>query len=315
MTDRLIAAIVPTFRPDTEVAERLRALAAQVDVVVVTDDGSGRAFEAVLAGLEREGHVVLPSTVNRGIASALNRGAAHAQDLGATFVLTVDQDTVVGSGYVRGALDALKAVGDPAGVRVAVVAGAVDGAAPAGTSVRWPGERWELLQSGLFVSSELLQRVGPFEEGFFIDCVDTEWGLRAQALGVRFAAAEACVLAHGAGVEVVRRLPAVGEVRFSVHSPVRRFYITRNRVVLSTRYAARRPRWFVWQTRTQLSIAALGLLSGPQRAAQLAAAVLGAAHGLLGRGGPIPPRILSALQGGGVRRSRVKRTRRGRVAP
>lgn len=296
MTPLPVAAVVPTFRPDVDVVDRLRELSEQVTTVVVADDGSGAAYAEILAELESIGCVVLRDPVNRGIAAALNRGIDYAIGMGAAFVLTVDQDSTVRADYVRSAIAALQACGDEAGLRTAVVAGRVDGTDAQDAGIHWAGEHWELLQSGLFVSTELIRLVGWFDEALFIDCVDTEWGLRAVTRGARFAVADACVLDHGAGVELSLRVPLRGDVRFSVHAPVRRFYITRNRVLISRRFALQRPRWFLWQTRSQVQIALLGIVTGPHRRAQVTAAIFGLISGLSGRSGPIPRRLQRSLQ-------------------
>jgi rhamnosyltransferase len=74
-----VAAVVTAFRPGPGLVDLVRSLAPQTGRVVVVDDGSGPAADAVLADAETAGAQVVRHDRNRGIAAALNTGIAAAR--------------------------------------------------------------------------------------------------------------------------------------------------------------------------------------------------------------------------------------------
>ena len=91
-----VVAVVVTYRPDVAATTvLLRALAPQVDRVVLVDNGSPpEAVDALRAEVGAAGGELLALGENRGIAAAQNAGLERALALGATAVLLSDQDSV-----------------------------------------------------------------------------------------------------------------------------------------------------------------------------------------------------------------------------
>ena len=117
------AAVVSLFNPDDGVLANAAALLAQVDAVVVVDDGSPRDPARILAELETMGCRVVRLAENSGIAAALNAGITAALTAAAKpdYILTMDQDSLLDAGYVDALLAAAAAAGN-AGVPVGMVA-------------------------------------------------------------------------------------------------------------------------------------------------------------------------------------------------
>ena len=83
------AVIIPAYNESATIADVAARAAAQVDLVIVVDDGSADGTSAALAGLPV---TVLRNDRNRGKGDSLWRGMQHALALGAAGVVTLDGD-------------------------------------------------------------------------------------------------------------------------------------------------------------------------------------------------------------------------------
>jgi len=242
------ASITIAFNPDLDfLLRQLQALASQVRVAIVVDNGSVPPLAQMLPEhMDRVRIIRLPS--NEGVAHGFNIGIAEARAQGADRVLLLDQDSVPGDGMVAllsEALDERRANGE----KVAAV----------GPRIRDPRDRAELpfvrlgwlhnrhmrprhdgeliscdflISSGALVPLDALERLGCFEDALFIDSVDLEWCCRARARGYSLYGVTGATLEHRLG-EGRRRIPGGGHI--IVHPPERLYYMTRNRFLLYRR--------------------------------------------------------------------------------
>jgi rhamnosyltransferase len=144
------------------------------------------------------------------------------------------------------------------------------------------------MTSGSLIRTEVFTRLGFYDEAMFIDYVDYDHCLRAQAAGYRLLRANRVLLHHRLGA--AQKHTVFGrEIAIKVHSAWRRYYITRNRILVYRRYALRFPRWclydFGW------SVLELGkvLVFESDKLAKLRNMLQGLTHGLLGKTGPLLP--------------------------
>ncbi|MCU1513350.1 MAG: hypothetical protein JWO10_440 [Microbacteriaceae bacterium] len=298
-----VIAVVPTYRPDAMLLARLDVLAAQVDAVIVVDDGSPAGSALSLDSLQEAGFELVQSAQNAGIAAALNIGTAMAIERGADYVLTLDQDTVLPPGYVGACL---RTFATAAGVAATsgVVVGIVGTHSVNGIPARvggWHSEHVpgielvrEGIQSGMVISVACLRVAGLFDERLVIDCVDGEFCLRSSDRGFAMAVAPGTDIEHSLGEQVplrpfgIQRHANGQPATYEYHSPLRRYYITRNTIDLALRYAFTRPRWVASTARREIFPALVTFVSGPNRRRQVLAAVVGFAHAIVRRRGLIP---------------------------
>jgi rhamnosyltransferase len=108
------------------------------------------------------------------------------------------------------------------------------------------GEILTTMTSGSMMPASAMNEVGPFDESLFMDYVDIEFCLRARRKRMLILQSSA-VLFHSLGRTTYHRLfgLAFGATN---HSAARRYYITRNRLILLMRYAADWPwAWREWR--------------------------------------------------------------------
>jgi len=280
-----VVAVVPVFRPDGDVTARIERVLAQVAGVVVVDDGSGASLGPLAAGIEFIAH-----DRNRGIAAALNTGIARARQLGATHVLTLDQDTMLGDGYVATSLAAFERV---VGTRVGATAVDVVNATPSvptWTSPEGIALAPEAIQSGMLIAVDCLDDAGELDERLFIDSVDREFCHRIRARG--------WALAIATGTSIEHRIGRLERQRdgseYEWHEPFRQYYIARNGIVVARRFRREEPEWSKVMLRSTATEAWRIVRNGPRRLKHAIASAAGCVDGLLGRGGRIP-RVLERM--------------------
>jgi rhamnosyltransferase len=234
-TKPFVVSVVPTYRPTESVTALVTALAEQV-AVVVSDDASPCTADPILRSLESLPAVtVMRHQHNVGIARGLNDGVAAALIAGATWLLTVDQDTVLPAGYV----DALTSVATSlvsSGVSLGAIGAQV--IAEASGSMTYPTRieggavvTEEIIQTGSLWSVAALAEFGGFDESLGIDAVDAAACLRLRERGMVVAVAPGLSLSHSIGA--ARSISMFGRsVMVTGHSPERRTTMLRNRLRL-----------------------------------------------------------------------------------
>ena len=297
-----VVAVLSLFNPPAGVVDRVRRLRTQVDRVVVVDDGSPAPDESVLAALGEVADVVRLGE-NRGIAAALNAGIAHARSSSdPSWLLTLDQDSEIGGGFVANAL-ATAARASASGVRVGAVTPESHNGFPIDMMRPQGGfrEGFDPMQSGTLISSSAIDRAGLLDEGLFIDAVDSEYTARLRQHGYRVLAGEGCDLAHTLGqarpmTVLGRRVKLAGrELNIYYHAPFRVYYMARNSIRLSRKYLLSQPAWIGKRVALETAFHLIRFFFGPHRLSFIKAFVLGTRDGLLGRSGRIPDDVKARL--------------------
>ena len=289
-------AVVTAFRAPEDLVGRIGALNAQVDKVVIVDDGSHSLGRLDLAGPDV---VTIELDENIGIAAALNVGLDKARELGATHVLTMDQDSALPDDYVAEALRHLEHL-QAQGLQVAAVSPARFGEFLVSTKPGTPHPR-DPIQSGQVVPVSVFDDVGGFDERLFIDGVDTEFTLRARGAGYEFWVLPGSDMDHSLGEKIPvtvfgKHLTLFGKKRnHYYHAPFRTYYAVRNGLVLWRLHRRGNVGWLTRRTIALLWVTALGIVLSADRGAQFVATVHGFGDGVRMRLGRIPEKTLRVI--------------------
>src|ERR1700724_2441922 len=96
-----VSAIVVTFHPCKEHFENLAKIRAQVDLLIVVDNGSSeKELAEIRHNSEELGFHLIENGENLGIAAALNLGVRVAQKEGYRWVALFDQDSAVTERFI-----------------------------------------------------------------------------------------------------------------------------------------------------------------------------------------------------------------------
>lgn len=302
MTDLVAAvcAVVVTYRPDKVLLDRLLvSLGEQVKGVVVVDNTADALKGASIKDDSNVSEVLRPDH-NIGLAAAQNLGISWARNHGFSYVLILDQDSEPGPGMVRELLKALIELG--AESKVAAVgprfydvherthAPFVKIGFPFNRKLwRHKGEQTVkvdfLISSGSLIPVKVINEVGLMDADLFIDSVDLEWSFRARWRGYALYGVYTATMHHSLG-DGRKSLPFFPR-GIVIHSPLRLYYMTRNRLLL---YRNRHtPKVWVAQdmVRLVMKFFLFGVLVAP-RSSHLRFMFKGLWDGMRGRTGMCP---------------------------
>jgi rhamnosyltransferase len=286
-----IAAVVVTYNPDATLERNLSAIRAQVDRLLVVDNGSADLAAVERAVVASDGRLVSNST-NLGVASALNQGLRLAKEAGFDWLATFDQDSFVPVDTLPGLLSIYES--HPDREKIAILAAShrdrVTGRPYQGAfrvleqTAKWRSVR-AAITSGTVVRLAALATTGWFDDRLFIDSVDHDFCLRTRARGLLVVEGSVQVIDHSLGDISAHRL-FWGTVNCTNHAPLRRYYITRNQLEIMRRHVLNDPVW--------VTLAAFDLLAGSvavlvyekERLAKIAAMSAGVRDFVFRRFGP-----------------------------
>ena len=295
-----VAALIVTYLPDSELAERLSSLRKQFDRVALIDNGSpDEHLSTIAAQLKHPGVSLQRNSSNLGIATALNQGMKLLAGEGFGWVVTLDQDSEIQPGFLAAQLATLAAHEDPD--RVAMIgANRID---PGSEAHRWLRPRTSfpyfervnceeasrgvtlVITSGTITNVAIFDRLGGFRDELFIDQVDFEYCLRAREQGYAILVSCAAKLTHKVGE--LTQCKAMGMTLSSTHhSPLRRYYLFRNSVLVMKWHGRAHRHWLIYQILALLEVVAGIIVSESGKWRKLRACLAGIRDGRAGRLGP-----------------------------
>lgn len=287
-----VGAVVVTYHPDDGILDRLQRILPQVSGLVVVDNHSNPDSRSRLRQAEGWPNVtILWNADNLGIATALNQGVRRLGERGFDWAITFDQDSLASDRIVDALAEVYRrcAFADSIGVIGVNYRNSTTGT-PAFPLDLFGEQLWRerdtVITSGSLMSLAAFDAVGPFCEPFFIDAVDEEYCLRLRRHSYRVLLTREPLLTHSLGSYTPVRL---GRWTFAHtnHSPLRRYYVTRNRLVLARRYLLTEPRCVIDRLRRVLQEAVCIALFEQSKLSKLTAMLRGVWHFSTNRMGPL----------------------------
>ena len=244
MTTRAVCGVIITYHPSETMLDNIPRALAQVDGLVVVDNGSSHEELKPLRFLSTSlGFELVENEENLGIAEALNRGVRWAKNQGYPWVILFDQDSKITENFVQHMFATWEA--HPSRDRVCSIHPRYIGP-ETGVELLVPrmrdGGPFVSMTSGSLMPVWIFDKIGWFPSEYFIDFVDWEYCARIRAAGYLVADSREATLLHAAGDPA--RVKVLGRTfQPSHHSAIRRYYIARNSIAFYRQYF----RVFPWQ--------------------------------------------------------------------
>lgn len=231
MSGQRLAAVVVLYHPGPEVLANIASWAGQVESVFAVDNTEGDISEVVSAVAGMDKVILIRNRGNEGIARALNIGAARALERGFDFLLTMDQDSAAAADMLERMLACLEGRNiSGVGIISPVHLTKASRTPPAALECR---EVMTPMTSGCLLNLAVYRQAGPFRDELFIDFVDNEYCLRLRRAGFSVLRAGNALLRHSVG-----DTRTYGPFVATNHSPLRRYYKTRNRFWVFCEYVS-----------------------------------------------------------------------------
>ena len=233
------SSILVTYNPNVKELQILcESLLSQKSNVILIDNSEIPINEKDLMLSEPVKLISLKK--NMGIAYAQNIGIKHSLKMNTKYISFFDQDSCIENCYISMMINEIESNGfkivAPAskdnltfepletiklnnfGLRKKINYNKVD--KPYSVDV--------VISSGTTILSEVINKVGMFDERFFIDYVDTEWCLRCTKNGIKIFVIPHINMLHCIGMARKK----IGPYTIQVHSPIRCYYQIRNSILL-----------------------------------------------------------------------------------
>ncbi|MGF1803537.1 glycosyltransferase family 2 protein [Vibrio gigantis] len=229
-------AVIVTYNPELErLSENIEAIFSQVGMVILIDNNSINIndIKAVITQFDEGLIEVLESTENLGIAFALNSALTYCKKNDFEFLITLDQDSISSKNMVDNLSVHLIQGEDIAMVGPQIID--INTERSQGNANKKPEDTMLLITSGALCKVDTLLSVGGFNNKLFIDCVDFDMSLKLYESGYKVLRANDVCMTHEIGHKTKISIFNVSFYLLN-HSPLRVYYMVRNRIYLIFRY-------------------------------------------------------------------------------
>lgn len=285
-----VCAVIVTYNPDKSFENNLKTILEQVDKVVVVDNQSTPTKKAFIQKMsELHGFTLILNKYNMGIAYALNQGLEFAINNNYEWLLTMDQDSLPEVNMVEKMLSGYNKIMNKQ--EIGLLAPAYFDCNSGYMSKNLMDSQNDFFESDLFITSgsliklSIISTVGQFDEGLFIDYVDHDFCLKLQKYSFKSICIPQAKLSHNMG-DVKTHNFLFFQFFSHNYSPLRRYYMARNRLICYRRYF-KKPNWIIRDFIYMLKELTKVILVEDNKASKVKAMVVGTIDGIINRMGPV----------------------------
>lgn len=243
LTNDICCAIFVTYNPDNNFVENVFSILAQVSEVVIIDNASNIDAQEILKDISKDKKVTLIlNDRNCGIAYALNQGVKYAISHDYQWLLTFDQDSLASSNYLETLLSTYYSVDNRDSIAIVAPTYITNTGTVSFSRTLSPNsdskaysEIETTMTSGNLIATKVFDKVGFFNEDFFIDFVDHEYCLRLAKSGFRIVESHQALLQHALGASTKHSFLGLSIITTN-HNAIRRYYKYRNMTTVLKKY-------------------------------------------------------------------------------
>ncbi len=239
-----IAGIVVLYNPDDDIISNIKSYLDQIAILFAIDNSEVPNKSLVEIILKIPKVIYIFNGTNLGLAKSLNIGAEMAIEHGYDYLLTMDQDSKAAPNMVSCMLQCLEIYGPSNVGIVSPFHQLKTGAPPIRVGCH---EVTTAMTSGNLLNLSIYKITGPFQDDLFVDYVDHEYCLKLHVNGYKVVQSSSAILEHRLGdIKIYNINNRVYVV--SNHSPLRRYYMTRNRFFVMNQYRVNFPQYYKEQS-------------------------------------------------------------------
>lgn len=292
-------AIVVVYNRIGNLRNLLETISPQVKEILVIDNGSKKSIVAELKDLvclfptvqlhENKQNIGLAAAQNQAIKSALNR-----TDI--THILFLDDDSLPADDMVEKLLRSQQEYEEQTGNGVGIIApnpkpdvdnrnffyvlrGGFLGYRKAPKLHSDSDIVYSVIASGSLIPMETFKICGYFKSNYFIDCIDTEFSFRVYQHGLKILLVPEAKLTHSIG-EITSKSIFHKKVDVWNHSPIRKYYIIRNRIWLWREYFFKEFPYVLFEMKHSITFVVKTVLFEKQRLKKIREIIRGIVDGI-----------------------------------
>lgn len=244
-----VAAVIITYNVEDDFKDRINKLKGKVDEIIVVDNGSRDKTISMLKELEKE-ITIIHLKENKGIACALNIGIKYSIEKRYDWILTLDHDSIVTDNMIKNMLTCYekldKELKEKVAMLVPVHVEEKEYKSSANISTTDSSESYDEvlteITSGALTKAQIYKNIGMYDEKLFIDLVDHDYCLYLNKKGFKIIQVKSSILIHNLGDSIQKSFFGL-KMTPTNHSPLRRYYMSRNRHYIWDKYKNDFPKW------------------------------------------------------------------------
>ena len=251
-----VSAVIITYNEENDFKNRINKLKGKVNEIIVVDNGSKAETISMLKELEKEITIIYLEK-NKGIAYALNKGIKYSIEKGYDWILTLDHDSIVTDDMIKNMLKCYEGFDQELKEKVAMLVPVhVEEKEYENNNIinneevasKLYTEVLTEITSGALTKSSIYKNVGLYDEKLFIDLVDHDYCLALNKKGFKVIQVNSGVLIHNLGDSIKKSILGLKMIPTN-HSPLRRYYMSRNRHYIWDKYKQDFPGWVLTDKR------------------------------------------------------------------
>jgi len=229
-----ICAIVTTYRPGSHLLATVEQLVSQVGRIIIVDDSGSPEIESEMRYQlsSCKTVIVLHNEKNVGLAASLNKGIKEAGDRGYSWIITLDDDSIVKQDFSSTLIESWAIISRQCPLGILALSRRAESIRIKPDKFAWKTKRM-VITSGSYFPMETFDKVGRFREEFVIDSIDVDYCFRTRAVGLQVILVEKQGMDHRLGTPRLAHLGPISIV-LAEHSPLRTYYRVRNSFALLT---------------------------------------------------------------------------------
>jgi len=235
-----ICGVVVLYNPDIDVIDNIKTYAGQIDKLYIVDNSDSPIDNKIIkeiASIKNSEYIA--NNKNTGIAAALNIGAKKGSEKNFKYILTMDQDSRTPADMVSKMLDHVYKKGYK-DAEIGIVAPYANDKGNNLIPEEDVEERSKVISSGNLLNLEAYRSAGDFQEDLFIDHVDHEYCMRLREKKYKILRTNRVLMDHNLGNITHHSLFGRAQTTTN-HSPLRRYYMTRNACYVSEKFKSKFP--------------------------------------------------------------------------
>ncbi|HZH60170.1 MAG TPA: glycosyltransferase family 2 protein [Metabacillus sp.] len=287
-----VCAVIVSYNPEENIYKNMNTLKNIVDYVIIVDNGSSSINS--LNSLKKiefsiENCKIVYNNCNKGIAYALNQGCKLAIEKGFDWVLTLDDDSSVPENMVDVLLEKYEELNDN---KIKILAPIITDFSGKNKNVKSMYID-TAITSGSLMKLDSFDKVGFFEEAYFIDMVDIEYCFRLKSNGYKIYQVAEAILYHRLGRQ--KSILKIGKREWKAlnHNEIRKYYIYRNTFQMYKRYFFKYPIPLLLSTKGVLKIFIDTLVIEENKAIKVKMMIKGIFDGIFNRMGSLDQKEIS----------------------
>lgn len=228
---RNTCAVIVTYFPDENLISLVETINKEIDNIFIIDNTDSKYNCEIIQTIKNKNVLVFKNNANFGIAKALNQGFKIAKKYNFEWVITFDQDTILLDNY----LQLIK------NIYTIYPSKAIIGAIGLSSFVKKESKNLNyiitdyLITSGCIMPMSVYSEVGDFIDDLFIDNVDIEYSLRIRHSKFKLIKILQLSMIHKAGNSISKKI-LFFNFNSSNHNSLRRYYMSRNHIILVRKY-------------------------------------------------------------------------------